>query len=302
MLPAFPRSKKLELSDKHILQNVIHQFAPHSDFNFVGLWTYDTHEDLRWSYLNDNLVIKTRDYLTGEAFYSFIGTSQVIATISTMLTYAKKIGIIPCLKLIIEETVKSEDVSKYFIVEEDRDNFDYILSVEELVSYSGEKYHKHRKLMNKLHRLYPAIQPTLLDLTKEKTHRDIFSLFDRWAQSKGKNQNDTEHELVAIQRALHNHLFLKIVAVGLYHNNQLQSFFIFDSNHQHYAQSHFFKSNPEYSGATQHVRQFSAKVLQESGHSFINLEQDMGIEGLRIAKEQWNPSRYVKKYKIYAHS
>jgi len=55
-----------------------------------------------------------------------------------------------------------------FIIDEDHDNHDYVLSVEELAEYKGNKFHDKRNLVNKFNRLYPNYTIKLLDLNDEE--------------------------------------------------------------------------------------------------------------------------------------
>lgn len=240
--------------------------------------------------------------MTNEFFYSFVGNKKLVSTIRTLLARAKKENVIPYLKLISSSGVNSEEVKKRFIVKEDRDNFDYILSVKELCQLQGEKYHKHRKLIHKFQREHPRIRPTVLDLNNKQTQKDILTLFTVWEKAKNKSHEEAEHELKAIRRIFVDPGTMCLLSVGMYDDNNLISFLIVDVSHDSHAQSHFFKTDPSYVGATQLVRQFMALLLEQKRIEHLNIEQDLGIPGLRISKEHWNPALYVKKYSIHSHN
>ena len=58
---------------------------------------------------------------------------------------------------------------------------------------------------------------------------------------------------------------------------------------------HFEKANPEIRGLYTVINQdFCAKVWNDV--TYINREEDMGLEGLRKAKESYQPEFMVKKY------
>jgi hypothetical protein len=58
---------------------------------------------------------------------------------------------------------------------------------------------------------------------------------------------------------------------------------------------HFEKANPELRGMYQLINQwFCRNELAE--YSFVNREQDLGIEGLRKAKESYCPHHMVRKF------
>jgi len=60
---------------------------------------------------------------------------------------------------------------------------------------------------------------------------------------------------------------------------------------------HFEKGLAEYKGVYQAINQ---AFLEHScsGFKWANREQDMGEEGVRKAKESYNPSHFLKKYRV----
>lgn len=298
-IPLFPNFAPLSINHKIEIQNITRKYAPHSDFNFVSLFSYNTENDMVISNHQGNLVIKFRDYLTNEPFYSFIGDNNPDATISSLIARSVQEGLSPSLKLIPEDNISSmPELFSKFNISEDPDNFDYILSIPHLVELKGNEFHRHRTQINKLLKQFPDIQTSQLDLRDSATVNQILNLFDLWGQKKGKPQTDTIHELTAIQRTLAVHHQLDLLSFGLYHQGRLVSFLIADIWHEKYVETHFFKSDPEYDGAYTLLRRQIAQDLFHRGYEYMNIEQDLGIPGLRTAKQGWNPVKMLKRYRI----
>ncbi len=59
--------------------------------------------------------------------------------------------------------------------------------------------------------------------------------------------------------------------------------------------SHFEKAPAEMQGAYAIINQEFAKRLLAAGFEFINREEDLGIEGLRKAKQSYRPVLWLKK-------
>src|SRR3989339_2014388 len=154
MIPIFPNFKKLELSDKKDVEKFTSKFPPYSDFNFTSLWAWDTNGERMISVLNGNLVVRFTDYNTCEPFFSFLGINKTEHTARELIRFAEKSGISPILRFISEESVKDLQKSD-FLVEEDRDNFDYIFSTSRLSAFSGIKYKTKRHGVNKFLTSYP---------------------------------------------------------------------------------------------------------------------------------------------------
>ncbi len=299
MLPSFPDFKKLEIADKTAIEVLTSRFPAYSDFNFVSLWSYNTENDLEISDLNGNLVVKFCDYISSERFYSFIGNSKIDETVKTLLAHAKERGLLYQLKLVPEISILDAlDLTSKFTLTEDPDNHDYVLSLSEHVHLETGKFYKHRKLIGKLYRDNPGFQVKKLDLKNNDILQKIVNLFSIWQQLRGKREDETVHELTALKRTLHHAASLNLVSLGIYNKEELIGFIIADTNHSEYIESHFLKYNPKYNGMNHLLHHLLAKHLENSNYQFINIEQDLGIDGLRKSKQSARPIHQLKKFII----
>jgi len=57
---------------------------------------------------------------------------------------------------------------------------------------------------------------------------------------------------------------------------------------------HFVKADTNYKGIYQLIYKETGKSTFWKGSKYLNREQDLGIDSLRIAKESWNPISYLK--------
>lgn len=72
-IPHFPKWKKLEWSDRAAVEHFTGGWQPYSDFSFISLWIWNTEEDAQLSQLDGHLLLRARDYVTGQPLYSFGG-------------------------------------------------------------------------------------------------------------------------------------------------------------------------------------------------------------------------------------
>ena len=298
MIPLFPNFKLLEIEDKSDFENITKKFEPYSDFNFISLWSYNTEEDTQISILNENLVIKFRDYINNEPFYSFIGNAQTEETINALLLRSQEEGIKPELKLIPEVNIVGKPNLEKFNIQEDRDSFDYILSADEIALLSGDKYHTHKNFVNRFQRTYEDYHVREINLLDPSINEQIINVFYVWEKKRNKERADTIHELTAITRLLKDANEFSVIALGIYDRETLVGFIIASLEQMNYSVSHFTKSDTDYDGISYFMYHNLSKTLVEKGYKFINNEQDLGIPGLRKSKEQWNPAHYLKKYII----
>lgn len=298
-LPKFPQFKALEIQDKDALNKITVKHPPYSDFNFVSLWSWDTEEEIELSELNGNLVIKFTDYIDQSIFYSFIGTNAVDETAVTLLKYSKKHGIKPELKLVPESVILALQKPEQFDIKEDRDNFDYILSVNTLLESKGKNFSTKRNLIRRFNKLYGHKSGVkMLDLKDGAIKKEILDVFYAWEKSRGKGREETDAELKAVKRLLEHAEHLDLEVLGLFINNQLKAFSIYELIQDKHGTIHFEKADASVEGVFHYIKKVVVKELTKKEVSHINYEQDLGIEGLRKSKMLLQPESFLKKYTV----
>lgn len=299
MLPVFPTFKKLELIDRDFIEGFTKQFPPYIDFEFIDLWIYNPGSDTTISLLNNNLVVKRQDYVTNDFFYSFLGYQNTKETIKKLLLISKKENLLPQLKHIPEINITlPSDSQEHFSIKEDPDNFDYILSVNELADLKGGKYYDKRNLVNRFKKLYPEHKIKCLNLTEDSVQQDIKELFYLWEKQKEKKRSETEIELIAVKKLFDLADICNISGLGVYHKNRLIGFTTYHRLQDTYAGMSLEKGDNRYQGIYAFLNHETAKLLKELGAQYLNYEQDLGIPGLKKAKQLWRPVFYLKKYII----
>ena len=80
-------------------------------------------------------------------------------------------------------------------------------------------------------------------------------------------------------------------------DSRIEAFSLGEALNDNTAVIHIEKANPEIQGLYTAINQlFVSNTWQET--EFINREQDLGVDGLRKAKESYNPHHMVNKYTI----
>ena len=184
MIPTFPEFKKLELSDRAEVEKITKRFQPYSDFNFISMWSWDVKKEMGLSVLNDNLVVRFSEYLTGEPFYSFLGTQKVDETAECIINLSVQSGLSPDLSLVPELAVSYFDAKK-FSVSEQRDQFDYIFDLRIISELKGAKFSNKRNLINKI-TSEGKIRSEKLNLHDPEIRFNIKKLNLEWLEQKKK--------------------------------------------------------------------------------------------------------------------
>ena len=300
MIPEFPEFKNIELSDKQETETFTKQFLPYSDYVFLSMFSWDFNGAMQFSSLNENLVVRFTDYLTGKPFFSFIGKNKVDETVDALLDFAKSENYETGIKLIPEETAALIDPQK-FSVTEDRNSFDYIYATEEHRTFSGGSFSGKRNEISSLLKSHPTIRAVEIDICDAQNKDKMIALYRKWAEGKLANKKDfEEHEELAFQRLLNliKLNFEHLKGVGVYHENELLAFCIYEIVNPLYAVGHTAKSDVSIKGTNAFLMRSLSEILANQGIQYFNYEQDLGLENLRISKERYRPSFFLKKYTV----
>jgi uncharacterized protein len=299
VIPIFPDFKDISLEDKKEIEKITNKFQPYSDYNTASLFCFNINDQSKVSLLNNNLVVSISDYITNEPIISFMGFSKVLETIKYLIEYAKSKNINHSIKLIPDEIILSNQyLTEEYFVTEDKNNFDYIISLENLLNFPGSSYATKRRLLNNFVKNYSNALSRELDLGNELVKIDILKIFDFWKMEKNLRDEDISIEHFAIKRLLENANKFNLCATGVYLNGKLIAFAIDEVVSNGFAMGHFMKADKSFKGVYEFLHKETAKNLIDKGCNYLNFEQDMGNPGLRKSKELWNPIRFLKKYTI----
>lgn len=299
MIPNFPEFKNLEITDKVHIESMTSKYQPYSDFNFVSMWSWNVNNKIQISKLHNNLILCFTDYVTQKLFYSFLGSDRVDETVQSLIDMSLKNNLSPVLRLMPEVSVENIDRTRFEVVE-DIDNFDYIYNVEELRDLRGGKYSKKRNDFNSFIKKFPQAEARVIFLNDPLIVEGIIGLCDKWHGLKTEKGEDFGLcDLNAITRLLDSACNLKLLTVGVFLDNKLVAFFINELLDSDYVCAHMMKADVSIDpGLYTFLIKKSAEILSSHNKKYINYEQDLGIESLRIAKARLRPVYFLKKYLI----
>jgi len=183
VIPQFPNFKKIELADRSAIESFTQDFLPYSDYNFTSLWIWNVKNGMQFSQLDKNLIVKFTDYFTGEPFYSFLGHQISQKALGQLFDFIDGEGQKQTLRLVPEECIQGIRADQ-FTIKEDPNNFDYILSIPELMTYGGRSLRGKKNFVNRFHKLYRSTMNEC-DLGNPNVQMMIQELFSFWAKQKG---------------------------------------------------------------------------------------------------------------------
>lgn len=181
------------------------------------------------------------------------------------------------------------ELSKYFEIGEDENEFDYIYDLTHLINLNGALLRKKHNLIRQFDKLYPDAYTQELNTQNAHLAFDFMLNINRQKEILPtfgglKNEDD------ALICAKENFEFLNLKGILLFlQKDILAGVAIFSEINPQIYTIHFEKCTPSFKGATQKLVWLEACKIKELGASKMNREQDLGIENLRHAKRSLDP-------------
>lgn len=188
--------------------------------------------------------------------------------------------------------------SSKFFVNENREHADYIYLRASLESLAGKKLQPKRNHINKFKRLYPDYK--YLPLTEELVPLCL-QLDREWSARKDapSEERSVSSETVAIERALGHLNELNIIGGCLFVEGKLVAFTYGAAINDNTFDVCVEKADTMYEGVYAMINNEFVKRLP-GNFTFINREEDLGIEGLRKAKLSYMPHQVLMKYSMWS--
>ena len=262
-----------------------------ADYSFTNLWGWAEQYGLEWLFMDKLCWIRqTKPFVR---YWAPMGWWKDVdwASMRSYMADKEFFRIPKPLRNIWEEQIPS-----YITVEEARDQWDYLYKTEELVKLSGNRFHKKKNLFNQFLKKYPehSYQPLTLECVEAVL--DMQEEWCRWNECPGSDALMAENK--AIFRVLSHWDQLPDLRGGfIVLNGKVIAYTVGEQLTQDTLVTHFEKGATEYKGIYQAINCFFARDNVDQ-FALTNREQDLGDEGLRKAKESYNPSDYVRKYTV----
>lgn len=184
-----------------------------------------------------------------------------------------------------------------FEVEEQVDAADYLYDGEALRTLAGKKYHKKKNHVNSFMKEYEGRYEYRTLCCSDR--RDMWRFLDRWREMKGAQLEGTlDPEVEGIHSILNQCSTLGVRMGGIYVDGQMEAFSMGSYNAaENMAIIHIEKANPDIRGMYAVINQ-QFLIHEFPNVSLVNREDDVGLPGLRKAKQSYNPIGFAKKYQI----
>ena len=178
----------------------------------------------------------------------------------------------------------------------DRDAFDYVYDINDLADLKGKKYQKKRNHFNRFCANNPDYR---VEKITEANAEEVRKLVENWyTKREAENpESDLMMERTAISKALNSYDLLELEGLVLIVNGKPAAMTFGSRMSKETFDVHFEKALADIDGAYSAINCEFARYIRAKYPDvrYLNREDDMGIEGLRKAKESYYPHHMAEK-------
>lgn len=262
-----------------------------SDYSFGNLWGWAEHYGLEWSFQGGLVLI--RQTFPEPACWAPVGDWRAVdwAAHAPCLFERGRFERVPEILADLWRGIFGERAQ----VVETREHWDYVYSVPDLVELKGNKFHKKKNLLNQFLKTslhdFKTMGPDCVE--------EALQLQDSWCMWRDCESSETlVAENTAIYRVLQSwDRIPDLIGGSLSVDGKMVAYAVAEPLDADTLVVHFEKGASDVKGVYQAINNlFLARC--GLGFAWVNREQDLGDEGLRQAKMSYNPSHFMKKYRV----
>jgi hypothetical protein len=287
--------KEITLDDRETITAIsLRSGRRNCDLSFSNLCSWRFLYDTRYAIIDGMLVFKF--WADGQLAYMMpLGEGDVRCVVEKLINDAHEnrqrfcmLGISSFMKEDLESIMPGT-----FDFNGDRDYADYIYLRSDLSTLKGKRFQAKRNHVNKFRKLYPDYVYT--PLTREHVESCLKLEAEWFAQSDSAQHEGTGNERRALTYALQHLDELGLMGGVLYVNGDIAAFTFGSPISQEFFDVHVEKADTRIEGAYAMINYEFANRIPEQ-YTYINREEDLGLEGLRRAKLSYQPVIILEKF------
>jgi hypothetical protein len=288
--------KPIDIEDREILEGFFRsEELSVSDFSFTNLYLWHFSRSISYAIIEDILCIKTQYHGEHPFLFFPLGKGEKRGVIERLIECFESRAI-PFTMRSLGEEMKDELerlMPEKFEFIYNRDRSDYVYLIEELIELKGRKFHKKKNHLNRFFELYPDFSYESLSM------ENVDELLEAWKLWFGRIADEAneglKNEYIGIVETLKHFGKMSYKGGILRVKGKIVAFTLGEQLNSDTVVVHIEKADTEYHGAYQAINQ--QFLVNEWSHlTYVNREEDLGIEGLRRAKLSYQPSHLIDKY------
>lgn len=169
---------------------------------------------------------------------------------------------------------------------------DYYFSLEKMRHYPGRSLSGQRNFVSQFTKLYTS---KALPLNYE-TAQDAIKALESWHRA---HADDEDSDYDSCLEAIQKHKILKLSGYVYYVDDIPAAFALGETLTSKIFVAQFIKADTQFKGIYPYVYQHFALHIENS-YEILNFEQDLGIPGMKKAKQSYHPEKLVSKWRIHS--
>lgn len=287
--------KPITIEEKELYQPYLLDGTEHGcEYSFTNLFLWGRQKA---TIFQDHMVLFSQ--FNRRSVYPFPrGTGDKKPILDAIISDAQKRGI-PCRITGLNEAAIQTIDALYpgqFRFHPDRDSYDYVYAIDDLADLKGSKYQKKRNHLKQFQKVFPEYSVCPIS---ESNLSQVQEMLQKWYEQKLSEAPDSDFymEQAALNKAFKYYKELEFEGLALMNEGQILAFTLGSPLSENTFDIHFEKALAEVNGAYAAINYEFARYIREKYPQiqFLNREEDMGLEGLRIAKERYYPHHMVEK-------
>lgn len=288
--------RKVELSSREAIDALLKDNdTPICDYCFANIFAWQPVYYTEWANVCGVLVVRFR-LDDGGWGYMPVGKGDISVVVEALKQDAAERNI--RFRLVSFDSRYAGLFGPDYAVCDNPDYRDYIYSVEELCELRGRKFQPKRNHINRFESNYNYT----FNLLGPSDFDDCVALESLWQARKcatmGVTCSGEGGEQCAIRRIFANYESLDMLGGVLRVEGRIAAFVVGSRLTSDTFCVHFEKADIDYEGVFPMINRLFALELAKKGYSYVNREEDMGLDGLRRAKQSYHPVRLEPKLGI----
>lgn len=285
--------KTLTIDDKELFESYTKHKYDNSEASFANIFIWREFYNTLYAVVGDFLVIYNSSAIGEKFCYVPFGDGDFIGCVDKLREHFHSKG--EKLTIVSASQEQAEIIRSHYsdaVVNRNRDFEDYVYLTENLITLSGRKLRSKRNHLNNFHDRY---EYKYRELTKADFDECIE--LSRNSILKTRTEDDVSYiyEMASIKSAFEQFDRLELCGGVIEIDGKIVAFTVGELLNDENALIHIEKADTDYDGIYAAINNEFAKNRWKD-ITYINREEDMGLEGLRTAKQSYRPHHMVEKY------
>ncbi len=288
--------RNIELKDKELIDSFLHrQNYRASDLCFTNLYCWGKRFGTQFATTPDWLIIRFKDNNNRNSYLFPIGEGDIEEAIRLLTEDHRQFDTPFQIRGLTNEMIAKLEraMPDMFQFKLNRSVSDYLYSSEKLINLTGKKLQSKRNHINRFKREneweYKSLSanPDLIGECK--------LLLDKWMEINTENKDPSiVYDDLATMLMLHNFEYLQLKGGAILVDGAIAAFTIGEPLTEDTFVVHVEKALTSVHGAYTIINQQFVEN-EAAAFTYINREEDMGLENLRQAKESYHPDMLLEK-------